>query len=139
MLLARIPACRYLFGFITLAGAGGQQDRPSAAFGTQQKHPVTIEVYYGGVLCPCAQWVPNIKAPLKEREHIYLERGNPSLPDANTLWDGEHLPFKLRLKGRYKPGKGLPEGVDWPRGNPDPARVFRYTSLTVLQNGPPRR
>ena len=31
MLLARIPACRFLVGLSTLVGAGCQQDRPAAS------------------------------------------------------------------------------------------------------------
>jgi hypothetical protein len=95
----------------------------------------TIVVTYGAIGCDCAQWAINTKAPVKYREYIYLERGKVSLPLADGLWDGTNIPLQLRLQGHFKPGKGLPEGLYWPRGNPNPARVFRYTSLTILKNG----
>ena len=93
----------------------------------------TIEVTYAAVACPCAQWVLDIKAPPEEREYIYLERGNQALPDADRLWDGKHLPLKFRLKGHFKPGKGLPPRYKQAKGGADPARVFQYTSLTIIE------
>jgi hypothetical protein len=94
-----------------------------------------IVVSYGAIGCDCAQWAINTKPPAKYPEYIYLERGKAALPLANKLWDGNNIPLQLRLQEYFKSGKGLPEGVFWPRGNPTPARVFRYTSLTILENG----
>jgi hypothetical protein len=107
----------------------------AALVGTTQKEPSTIVVSYGAIGCTCAQWAIQTKSPGKHPEYIYVERGKAGLPDADDLWDGTNIPLQLRLTGHFKPGKGFPEGLFPTKGNPDPARVFRYTSLIVLKNG----
>lgn len=112
----------------------------SSFFGSTEEYPSsTIVVSYGAIGCTCAQWAINTKSPTKDREYIYLERDKVTLPDADDLWNGENIPLQLRLKGYFKPKKGVPAIFTttryMTRGRPDPARVFRYTSLTVLKNG----
>lgn len=52
-----------------------------------------IIALYSAISCPCAQW--KVK---DEKENIYLERENKKLPDADKLWDGKTLPFKVAVK-----------------------------------------
>jgi hypothetical protein len=111
-----------------------------AFFGFIPKDPSsTIIVSYGAVGCTCAQWVINTKLPVKYPEYIYLERDKATLPDADDLWSGNNMPLQLRVKGYFKPEKGVPARFTTARyltrGRPDPARIFCYTSFTILKNG----
>ena len=109
----------------------------AAFFGPTKKEPLsTIVVSYGAIGCTCAQWAINTKSPSKEWEYIYLERAKATLPEADDLWYGNNIPLQLRVKGYFKPGKSVPARfARYLKGRPDPARIFRYTSLTMLKNG----
>ena len=63
--------------------------------GIKQKE---IIASYSAISCPCAQWKVE-----GENENIYLERQNGTIQDVNKLWDGESLPFKVKLKGKGVP------------------------------------
>ena len=61
-----------------------------------------------------------------EKETIFLERENEKLPDANKLWDGETLPFKVSVRGKFKKEKGVPK--DYPtKGDVKAAKIFVYS------------
>lgn len=102
---------------------------------TKEETLSTIIVSYGAIGCTCAQWAITTKSPTKGLEYIYLERDNVALAEADDLWTGENSPLRLRLRGYFKPGRGFPKGFSPSKGRPEPARVFHYTSLTVLQSG----
>jgi hypothetical protein len=87
-----------------------------------------IVASYSAISCPCAQW----KAA-GEKENIYLQRENDNLPDANKLWDGETLPFRVAVKGRFKAGKGVPKNFTT-KGTPEPAKIFVYSEIEVIKN-----
>ncbi|MBF9142299.1 hypothetical protein [Hymenobacter properus] len=110
---------------------------------TQKEPQSTIVVSYSAIGCTCAQWMINTKPAVKYPEYIYLEKEKASIPDADDLWDGENLPLQLRVRGYFKPLKGVPAKFTsaryLERGRPNPARIFRYTSLTVLKRGPRTR
>ncbi|WP_305033366.1 hypothetical protein [Hymenobacter convexus] len=112
----------------------------AAFFGATKKEPAsTLVVSYGAVGCTCTQWVINTKSFVKYPEYIYLERNKATLAEADDLWDGNNIPLQLRVKGYFKLGKGVPARFMTARyltrGRPDPARIFCYTSFTVLKNG----
>lgn len=87
-----------------------------------------IVASYSAISCPCAQW--RIK---DEKDNIYLERENDKLPEADKLWDGKTLPFKVAVKGRFKKWKGIPKGYGI-KGNPVPAKIFVYNEIKILKD-----
>lgn len=95
---------------------------------------ITIDVSYSAILCECAQWIETrLINPDKTKDlNIYLEPGNTKLINADTLWDGIHLPLQLRLTGQYYLAKGFPKNYKPAKGNPKPARVFRYTKISII-------
>ncbi|MDN3583395.1 hypothetical protein [Mucilaginibacter flavus] len=88
-----------------------------------------ITVMYGAVACTCAQW---IIYPTQNREYIYLEQTNKRLIDADHIWDGAHVPLHLKLTGNFDNNKGIPPSFRGAKGNPDPARIFKYTRIEIL-------
>jgi len=87
----------------------------------------TIVASYSAIACPCAQWKVE-----GEKETIFLERENEQLPDVNKLWDGETLPFKVSITGKFKKGKGVPK--DYPtKGEVKASKIFVYSQVTVLE------
>jgi hypothetical protein len=82
---------------------------------------------YSAISCPCAQW--KVKG---EKENIYLERENKKLAEADKLWDGKTLPFKVTVKGKFKEGKGVPKGYGT-KGQPEPAKIFVYSEIKILK------
>src|SRR5688572_28749120 len=97
------------------------------------KSQETIKVGYAAIACPCAQWILNPKPgkDLTESELIYLEPGNDSLINLNKEWDGKTLPYEFNLKGSFYSELGFPENYIT-KGQPKPARVFRYISIEKL-------
>ena len=92
--------------------------------GIKQKE---IIASYSAISCPCAQWKVE-----GENENVYLERQNGTIQDVNKLWDGESLPFKVKLKGKFKTGKGIPK--DFPtKGERKAAKIFVYSQVEVLK------
>jgi hypothetical protein len=92
----------------------------------QQKLTVT----YSAIACTCAQWkIDNSKV----NNYIYLEPANKKLLDANQIWDGKALPLKVKVRGNYKSGSGLPKSYENIKGNPKPGKVFLYTYIKVIK------
>lgn len=87
-----------------------------------------IVASYSAISCPCAQWKVE-----GEKENVYLERENEKLQDVNKLWDGETLPFKVVVKGKFKAGKGIPKGFTT-KGEPKAAKIFVYSQVEILKN-----
>lgn len=96
--------------------------------------PTTIEVNYGHVACPCAQWIINDKG-IDDREYIYVEPANSKVKDAESfLYD--YWVVQVKLTGKFYKQPGYPVGYDPVKGNPKPARVFRYSKLKVVKITP---
>ena len=93
--------------------------------GSQQKK---IVASYSAISCPCAQWKVE-----GEKENVYLERENEKLEVVEKLWDGKTLPFKVKLKGKFKTGKGIPKGFTT-KGEPKAAKIFVYSQVEVLKD-----
>jgi hypothetical protein len=67
-----------------------------------------------------------------EKENVYLERENERLTVVEKLWNGQTLPFKVALKGKFKTGKGVPKNFPT-KGHPKPAKIFVYSQFEVLK------
>ncbi len=95
---------------------------------------ITITVSYAAIACGCPQWFEtkfeNVDF-LEGVERFYLEPVNKDLINANTLWDGEHLPLTLKITGRFSQEKGLPVTYHT-KGEPEKARIFWYDKITVV-------
>ncbi|MFC4818570.1 hypothetical protein [Flavobacterium sp. GCM10023249] len=85
-----------------------------------------IASYYA-ISCPCAQWKVE-----GEKENVYLERENGKIPDADKLWDGKTLPFKVSVEGKFKSEKGIPKDFT-KKGEPKPAKIFVYSKIEILK------
>ncbi|MFT3903463.1 MAG: hypothetical protein QM727_09830 [Niabella sp.] len=95
---------------------------------------VTITVSYAAIACSCAQWFEtkyeNVSF-LEGVERFYMEPMDAALLNANDLWDGESLPLKLKVTGRFSKEKGVPLTHSI-KGEPEKARIFWYDKITVL-------
>lgn len=97
------------------------------------KKITTITVAYSAISCECAQWnVESKKNSTDSNLNIYVEPANSKLINANSLWDGEHLPLRLKLTGQYYLKDGFPKNYKPIKGDPKPAKVFRYTAIVVV-------
>lgn len=95
---------------------------------------ITFE--YNAIACECAQWTNQNGHSALGKVHCYLERGNPNAPDADKLWTGDNLPLIVEARGHFVSVlPGYPDGYTPHKGHPDPAPVFRYSSLRVISNG----
>ena len=95
---------------------------------------LTIYVSYQTFSCECAQWLDHKKDSCFacDKEYIFLEPANKHLANADNLWDGENLPLTLKLTGQYYSGIGFPKKHKANKGNPPPAKVFRYTKIEII-------
>ena len=92
-----------------------------------------IHVSYAAISCSCAQWVLNRKSKqdLSKSEQIFIEPANEHLINPNNEWDGKTLPYEFKLRGSFYTEKGFPENY-YTKGEPKPARVFRYNYIEKL-------
>jgi hypothetical protein len=96
----------------------------------------TIIVSYAAIACSCPQWFEtkfqNI-AFLEGVERFYLEPTNKDLINANSLWDGTHLPLTLEVVGTFSKEKEEPV-MHQTKGATEKARIFWYEKITVLSD-----
>jgi len=94
---------------------------------------ITINVSYAAIGCTCPQWFEtnHMNDTLYKRQYFYLERGNESIANADTLFDGTNLP-QLTLTGQFYDKEGYPKNYKPTKGDPKPARVFKYTKLKII-------
>ena len=99
------------------------------------KKTLTIDVSYAAISCTCPQWFEKgvMNDTSVEREYFYLEQGSENLIKADTLWNGRDLPLELSLVGQFYIHKGYPRNYNPSKGDPQPARVFRYNSLEIIR------
>ena len=97
------------------------------------KKSSTIIVTYGYVGCTCAQWVINdTRIKTIDAEYIYLEPANSKLINADDLPDGLHI-TNVKVTGHFYMEKGYPKNFIVGKGDPKPARVFRYDKIQKLR------
>lgn len=98
-----------------------------SSYQNQKKEEIIIT--YSAISCSCAQWqIVNSKS----KEQIYLEKNDGNVIDANKIWDGKTLPLKIKVYGSFKKEIGVPSEMNL-KGNPKPARIFKYDKVEVLQ------
>lgn len=97
----------------------------------------TLDVSYGVISCPCAQWFEtNLKKDTNtDNKYFYLEPANPTLINADTLFNGEYLPVRVSVTGQFCTKKGYPKNYFPLKGDPKPARVFQYNNIEIIQLG----
>ena len=103
--------------------------------GGLEKQVQTLELTYISWACDCANWVTASDITKYEGDEladhcVYIEPASPTaaLPDSIG-----YSSDKVRLTGQFYINKGFPEGYS-SHENPEPARVFRYTSFQILQS-----
>lgn len=97
----------------------------------------SMTLTYNAISCDCAQWseVRFDNYPDK-RVYYWLQPATVKLLNANTLFDGENLPVKIKVKGRIVNDNGFPRGKNLSKVGRDAAgTVFEYTDIEVLSNG----
>ncbi len=97
----------------------------------------TLDVSYAVHACTCPQWFETKKQkPFNEGvEHFYLESASSNLTQADTLFNGINIPLRISVTGQFYKKKGYPANYFPTKGDPEPARVFRYENIKVLENG----
>jgi hypothetical protein len=100
------------------------------------KDDTTLTLSYNAIGCTCAQWSDTkFDNKPEKRELMYLERANNKLLNADTLWHGDNLPLQIQVTGQFVSEAGYPTGYAPAKGNPEPAKVFRYRKIKVLKSG----
>jgi hypothetical protein len=93
---------------------------------------VTLKLCYAGIMCTCAQWNEYNKKQMELNEQYFLEPSNDSLVNADDLYDGE-LPLFIKVTGEFYTNKGYPKNYRPAKGDPDPAKVFRFVSIEKIE------
>lgn len=96
----------------------------------------TLDVSYAAIMCTCPQWFETKYAnDTSNIEQFYLEPANDNIVSANKLYDGTNLPLRISVTGKFYSKKGYPVNYFPTKGDPEPAKVFRYDKLRIIQNG----
>jgi hypothetical protein len=97
----------------------------------------TLNVSYAAIMCPCPQWFETKYAgdTINDFSYFYLEPDNSDLVDADTLFNGEFFPIHITVTGQFYTKKGYPSNYFPTKGNPEPARVFKYAEIKIIQRG----
>jgi hypothetical protein len=98
---------------------------------------ITLDVLYAVQSCTCPQWFETKEQkPFNEGvEYFYLETPNSKITQADTLFNGINIPIRISVTGQFYSKKGYPANYFPAKGDPEPARVFRYDKIKVLENG----
>ena len=104
--------------------------------GTLSRQTKTLDVSYVAIMCTCPQWFETKYAnDTSNIEHFYLEPASDKIVAANRLYDGTNIPLRISVTGQFYSKKGYPANYFPTKGDPEPARVFRYDKLKFIQNG----
>lgn len=132
-----------LNGKVETSQTQNEEEIDSAKFlidkGALTARPERLKLSYAGISCPCADWFETKNADKEGdlKEHFYLEPGDTTLIQADTLFNGEYFPVQISVTGRFYTKEGYPKNYFPAKGDPKPARVFRYTSIEIIQRGQP--
>jgi hypothetical protein len=97
----------------------------------------TLDVSFAAISCPCAQWFETSQLKSTDnRTYIFLEPSNNKIINADTLFDGNNLPVRILLTGQFYQKKGYPKNYRPVKGDPKIEKVFRYTKLKIVTQGP---
>jgi hypothetical protein len=94
-----------------------------------------MELSYVSWACDCANWATAFDLAKYEGNElanhcIYVEPASPSLVLPDSIGYNND---KVRFTGQFYNDSGFPKGYS-SQENPEPARVFRYTSYQILQS-----
>lgn len=94
--------------------------------------PQILKVQYRAISCTCAQWseVENSSAT-EYPTGFFLEPGDSSLVIADNLFEGDNFPVQVTVIGQFYAKEGYPKGYRPDKGDPIPAKVFRYTRIVI--------
>lgn len=97
----------------------------------------TLDVSYAVQACTCPHWFEtNKQTPYNDGvEHYYLEPANSKITIADTLFNGTNIPIRIIVTGQFYSKKGYPTNYFPTKGDPEPARVFRYDKIKIIHNG----
>lgn len=96
----------------------------------------TLILNYNAIACNCAQWSDSKvdKRDAGKKTYYWLEPANKKLIDADRLFDGTHLPVRIRVTGQIVAENGFPKNKNLAKVNENEAgKVFRYTRIEVLR------
>ena len=96
----------------------------------------TLTLIYNGISCTCAQW-SETKYTYDDDNKVYywLEPAHEKLLIADKLFNGVDLPVIIKVKGQLVSENGFPKRRLEKVGKDAAGKVFRYTSIEVIQNG----
>jgi len=96
----------------------------------------TLDVSYAAIMCTCPQWFETKYAKDTSKfEEFYLEPSSDKVISANTLYNGTNIPLRVSVTGQFYSKKGYPANYFPAKGDPKPAKVFRYDRIQIIQNG----
>jgi hypothetical protein len=96
----------------------------------------SLDVSYAAIMCTCPQWFETKYAnDTSKIERFYLEPASDKVISTNTLYDGTNLPLRVSVTGQFYSKKGYPANYFPTKGDPEPAKVFRYDRIKIIQNG----
>jgi hypothetical protein len=97
---------------------------------------ITLDVSYAVQSCTCPQWFETKEQkPFNEGvEYFYLEAANANITKADSLFNGTNIPVRISVSGQFYSKKGFPANYFPAKGDPEPARVFRYDKIELLEN-----
>ena len=97
---------------------------------------LTLDLSFMAIPCIYAQWAETkyLTNPDK-RIDVFLKPPNISLINADTLFDGRHLPVRITARGQFYSGEGYPKSYRPLKGYPKLAKVFRYTKNKIISLG----
>lgn len=103
--------------------------------GRLEEQVQTLEFSYVSWACDCANWttatdVAKYEGNVPSNHCIYVEPASPSLVLPDSIGYNSD---KVRFTGQFYSDSGFPEGYS-SQENPEPARVFRYTSYQIVQS-----
>jgi len=97
----------------------------------------TLTLSYNAISCSCAQWSESRFNNFPEkRVNYWLEPANQNITNADTLFNGENLPVKIKVTGQIISEKGFPKNENLEKaGKGEASKVFRYTKIQIIKNG----
>ena len=96
----------------------------------------TLTLIYNAISCTCAQWSETrFSNEIEQKKYYWLEQANEKLINADTLFNGEHLPVIIKVTGQFVTENGFPKRELAKVGQDEAGRVFRYTKIEIIQNG----
>ena len=96
----------------------------------------TLTLDYNAIACTCAQWSESKYSNNHGKKVFYwLEPFNGKLIEADTLFNQENLPVKIKITGQIISENGFPKRNLSKVGQDEAGKVFRYTKIEILKYG----